>query len=177
MMTSSFINVKKLHIELQELTSLHGKPTFDTLQKILTQLKENASSIPTNLGGVGHRCIGEILSPTSYHNLVPLAPFIGPTPPGTLTVPAKSIQFVISLLKTQHNKALKTYHIYLLIQRELIHKVLDAVESKYLTRLRNRLTGQVPNNICALFFQLVQAYIKITAKNLWEWYDAVVSMS
>jgi len=115
-MTSSFINVKELYFELQKLTRLHGEPTFDTLQKMLTQLKANASSVPTNLGREGHRFIGAILSPASYHTLAPATPFIGPTHPGTLIVSTNSTQYAIALLKTQHEEALKMYHLYLLVQ-------------------------------------------------------------
>ena len=144
---------------------------------MLTQLKANASSVPTNLGGGGHRFIGAILSPASYHTLAPLTPFIGPTHIVTLIVPPNSTQYVISLIKTQHDEAIIMYHLYLLVQQAIIQQFLDAIESKYLTCLHNRLIGQVPSIIYALIFQLLQVYGKITPKILWEQYDAVASMS
>ena len=69
------------------------------------------------------------------------------------------------------------YHLYLLVQQAIIQQFLDAIESKYLTCLHNRLIGQVPSIIYALIFQLLQVYGKITPKILWEQYDAVASMS
>ena len=62
-MTSSSINVKELYFEFQELTPVHGEPIFETLQNLLAQLKANASSVPTSLGGGGHGFIVDILSP------------------------------------------------------------------------------------------------------------------
>ena len=150
-MTTS-INVKELYFEFQELTPLNGEPTFDTLQKILTQLKSNASSVPTNLGGSGHGLIGAILSTASYATLAPLTPFQGPTHPGTLTVPPNSTQYVISLLKTQYSDAMRSYHLNLIFQCFLIQQILVAIEIKYLTLLRNMLSSQVPNGIWVLLF-------------------------
>ena len=66
---------------------------------------------------------------------------------------------------------MRTYYLYLLVQRALIQQVLDEIEFKYLTRLHHRLTRQVPSDIRALLFQLVQAYGKITPKNLRERYE------
>ena len=114
------INVKELYFEFQELALLNNEPAFDTLQKLLTQLKANASSVPTNLGGGGHEFIGAILSTALYTTLAPLTPFIGLTHPGTLTVPPNSTKYAISLLKTQIDKAVRTYHLYLFVQRALI---------------------------------------------------------
>ena len=37
--TSSYINVKEIYVELQELTPLYGKLTFDTLQKMMAEGK------------------------------------------------------------------------------------------------------------------------------------------
>ena len=87
---------------------------------MLTQLKANASSIPKNLGGGGHVFIGAILSAASYSILAPLTLFLGPTHPGTLTVPPNLTQYAITLSKTQHDDAMRNYHLYLLVQRVLI---------------------------------------------------------
>ena len=81
------INVKELYFEFQELTPLNGKPAFSTLQKMLTQLKVKASSVPANIGSGGGGFIGAILSVASYVTLAPLTPFISPTHSGTLIVP------------------------------------------------------------------------------------------
>ena len=38
--------------------------------------------------------------------------------------------------------------------RAVIQQVLEAIGPKYLTRLRNKVTGQVPSDICLLFSSL-----------------------
>ena len=135
------INVKELYFEFQELTPLNGKSAFNTLQKMLTQLKANARFVSKHLGGGGHGFIGAILSTASYATLAPLTMFPGPTHPGTLSIPPNSTQYAIVLLKIQYDDAMRSYHLYLLVQRALIQQVLDTIERKYLIRLRNSLTG------------------------------------
>jgi len=120
--------------------------------------------------------IGAILFTASYTILAPLTLFLGPTHPGTVTVPPNLTQYEISLLKMQYDDAMRTYHLYLLVQCALIQQVLDAIESKYLTRICNRLTGYVPNDIRALHFQLFQAYGVKTPKNSCERYEKLASM-
>ena len=132
--------------------------------------------MPPNLAGGGHSLIEAVISPMSYATLDQLTLFIGLTHPGTLTVPPNSTKYAIFLLKTQHNDAMRTYLLYLLVQRALIQIVIDTIESKYLTWLRNRLTGQVLNDIWDLLFQLFQVYGKIIPKNLREHYEKVASM-
>ena len=98
-MISVSINVKYLYFEYKELTPLHGELAFNTLQKLLSWMKENASSVPRNLGKGRHGCIWIILSIASYATLDPLTPFLLLIPPGILTVLAGSTQYEIALQK------------------------------------------------------------------------------
>ena len=175
-MTSMSINVKDLYFQFKELTPLHDEPTFVTLQTLRQQMKSNTSSIPTSLGGGGHDFIQIRLSMASYTTLARTRLLLAPTHPGTLIVPASSTQYEISLFKTKHKEALHDYHIYLFVQRSLIQQCLDAIELNYLTFLCNRLTGQVPNHICAFLFQLFQAHGQIMPKHFRKYYDVVASM-
>ena len=73
--TMTSVNVKELYFEFQEITPPNVKQEFDTLQKMLTQLKANASSVPTSLDKGRHSFIGAILATVSYTTLEPLTPF------------------------------------------------------------------------------------------------------
>ena len=85
-------------------------------------------------------------------------------------------QYKTTLAKTQHDKASRIFLEYNLIMRALIYQVLEAIGPKYLTRLRNRVTGQVPANIQLLFSSLFAIYGKLSANQLKEKYDEVASM-
>ena len=60
--------------------------------------------------------------------------------------------------------------------RARIQQVLEAIGLNYLTRIRNRVTGQVPADIRLLFSSLFAIYGKISANQLREKYDEVASM-
>jgi hypothetical protein len=62
-----------------------GKPTFLTLQDLLKDIKENATSVSCPLGGGAHGYLGAVLSPAKYATIAQIA-FIIPTNPGTMAV-------------------------------------------------------------------------------------------
>ena len=64
-----------------QVTPLVGEPTYATLKTLKDQLKANAASIPTTLGGGNHGYLGLILSPATYATISPTA-FIEPAYPG-----------------------------------------------------------------------------------------------
>jgi hypothetical protein len=71
-------------------TKIIGTPSFQTLIKLKLDLQENASSVPSNLGGAQNGCLGLILSAPAYHALVGNnatgvpQPFTAPTFPGAV---------------------------------------------------------------------------------------------
>ena len=63
------------------VNSINGKPTFTTLYKLQSQIKANASSVPSTLGGGRHGHLGLVLTPVKY-NTISLIPFVKPRDPG-----------------------------------------------------------------------------------------------
>jgi hypothetical protein len=52
MMLSRIPSVKDTYFQHKVLTKVHGKPTYETLQNLSTELKaSNAGSVPSTLGG------------------------------------------------------------------------------------------------------------------------------
>ena len=111
-------------------------------------------SIPSTLGGSQHGYVGVILSLVTYDNLALIQPSIALIYPGIFNVVHPTTQYGIVLDKTLHNKEVRTFQSYQLIQRALIQKELEAVEDKYLSNLRNRITEQVPSDIRYLVLHL-----------------------
>ena len=113
--------------------------------------KANCSSVPCMLVGGAHGYSGILLSATTYATLAPTTPFVIPLHPGVLLVPVVSTQYEIALIKTTHDETLRVSQEYNLVIRALIQQVLEAIDPKYLTRLRIRVISQVPSDICLLF--------------------------
>ena len=134
-------NFRDLYFEHKSLTRIIGEPTLSRLHLMLLQLKANISSIPSTLGGGQHGYIGVILSPVTYATLNHMQPFEPPIHPGILQVNLPAMQYEIALAKTLHNESICTFHSYLLIQRALVQQVLKVIDEKYVSSLRNRITG------------------------------------
>ena len=177
MSTRATTNVRENYFEHKDLSRIVGEPVFESLHHMLLQVKANLSSVPSTLGGGAHGYAGAILSVTTYATLAPTTPFITPVHPGILTVPAGATQYAIAFAKTQHDELMRVFSEYQLVQRATIQQVLEAINPKYVKRLRNRITGQVPTDIRLLMMSLFAIYGRISANNLKEKYDSVATMS
>ena len=62
MMLSRIPSVKYTYFQHKVLTKVHGKPMYETLQVLTTELKANAGSVPSTLGGGSHGHLGFLLS-------------------------------------------------------------------------------------------------------------------
>ena len=51
MATNSAVNYRELYFEYPDLTKIHGEPTFETIKTIEDELKANAQSVYSTLGG------------------------------------------------------------------------------------------------------------------------------
>ena len=80
MMLSNTTHYRNLYFEHNNLTRISGEPTFASLHNILLELKANAVSVPSQLGGGAHSFIGIVLFNPTYATLVPMTPFITPVP-------------------------------------------------------------------------------------------------
>ena len=153
-------NVGGLYFEHKNLARIVGELVFDGMHQMLLEVKANLSSVPSTLGGGEHRYAGAILSILTYATLAPVTSFITPAYPGFLTVPAGVTQYTIALLKTYRDEALRIFFKYQLVQRATIQQFLEAINAKYVSRLRDRVTGQVPTDIRLLMMSLFQIYGK-----------------
>ena len=77
--SSSFPNYRDTAFEYPDLTVITGEPTYESLTVLLNQLKANARSVQTSLGGGQNGYLGLLLSPEQCAILAPTTPFIYPT--------------------------------------------------------------------------------------------------
>ena len=63
------------------VTKITGEPNYESLKNLKDELKANAASIPTTLGGGTHGYLGLILSPAAYATIA-TTQFIEPIYPG-----------------------------------------------------------------------------------------------
>jgi hypothetical protein len=63
------------------LPSIQGEPAYHPLAAILSALKANTASIPSNKGGSANGYLGIIVSNDVYSTIAPGNPFVPPTNP------------------------------------------------------------------------------------------------
>ena len=165
MSTTSNTNFRNFYFEHKSLTRIVSKPTFSTLHLMLLQLKANTNSIRSTLVRGQHGYIRVILSPVTYATLAPIQYFESPVHPGILQIEYPATQYEIAFAKTLQDESVRTFQFHKLIQRALVHQVLEAVEDKYLSSLRKNITGQVPYGIKGLVSHLFRVYGKINPQN------------
>ena len=94
MMLSRVPSVKDTYFQHKVLTKVHGKSTYETLQVLTTELKANAGSVPSTLGGGSHVHLGFLLSDIRYATLQDTAPWVTPGNPGPFDPPAGTAAFI-----------------------------------------------------------------------------------
>ena len=154
-------DLKELYFEHKILDRILGEPDFPQLHSLLRACKANACSVPSTLGGGQNGYVGMLVSAVAYASLAPGTPFIAPVHPGGLPPLPNGTQYQIAQLKSQHDESKRVYEEYILMQRALIAQVISVLDAKYLSALRNRVTGQLPSDIRAIFLYLFKVYGKI----------------
>ena len=84
---ASTVNYRDTHFERAQLTPICGKPTYDTVHKLWNEVKANARSVYSNLGGGTHGHLGLVLMTAQYAAISTIA-FTRPDHPGPLAIPS-----------------------------------------------------------------------------------------
>ena len=108
MTSNSSVNYKYSYFKHPVLTKIRGESTYETLHYLKNELKANASSVPTTLGGVNHGYIGMILTPAEYHRITPTDPSTRPPNPGVLFPNQSGTVTQIASVEDTHRTTKKT---------------------------------------------------------------------
>ena len=148
------------------LPPIVGKPTYQTLKELKDQLKANAASIPTTLGGGNHGYLGLILSPAAYATISPTA-FVEPAYPGQHpAIPAGTNAATTSAIIRHHTKDTRQWREFKNVSTALKNQLLSAVDDIYVRALRDRHVGYMNQSICNLLNHLFNNYGNITQLEL-----------
>ena len=162
MTSTSSINYKDSYFEHPVLTEICGEPTYETLNHLKKELKANARSVPTTLGGGNHGYLGMILTTAEYRRIAPTYPFTWPPNPGVLVPNPRP-----NCKRRKHaslNK--KLYLDTLLLEKTFIKQIIEAIDNKYLAALRNPINGQITPLVPIILKFLHNNYGRITPKQL-----------
>ena len=96
-----------------------GRPNYDTLHLLHNEIKYNAISVQSNLGGGQHGYLGLVVRPTTYV-MISKNHFVNPVHPGTLIIPVLQTHQNQDELKRHYSKNLRIFHQMGEVERALI---------------------------------------------------------
>ena len=169
-------NFMETHFNFPTLTPIRGEPTADTLIALRKQLKANAKTVPSNLGGgtLGH--LGLVIPPARY-GLLSNVPFARPTHPGPLVIPPGTAQHAAATMRDLHQEQLRVFMEVNVVDQALKQQISQAIEPDYL----NALCDLTSNSITAPVFEVLDflgnTYGKVTEEQLQEKEDRLNRMA
>ena len=125
--TSGSINYIE-SFEIPVLTKIQGEPTADLLILLQLELKANASSVYSNLGGGTYGHLFLVIPPAQY-NLLSNTVFTRPLRPGPLTIPIVTTSAMIVVVKDQYNEQLCLFREINGVEKALISQIVSAINA------------------------------------------------
>ena len=167
------IDYAATYFQISKLTPIHGEPDFSSLRVLRDELKANAGSVTTTLGGGHLGYLGLLLSPEDYNRVAPATPFARPPNPGPLVIPIGTTQHAATRMKEDHTEELRIFRECIDVEQALIKQVLEAIQDRYTKCLRNRLTQRVDMTVEELLLTLFQRYGFVTQHQLAEFESSI----
>jgi hypothetical protein len=165
-MMSKIPSVNDTYFQHKVLTKVHGTPTYETLMTLSTELKANASSVPSTLGGGLYGHLGLILSAERYATLANSVPWTNPGNPGPFAPPAGATAAQLEAAKDVWRELKYSFDFYQATEKALIAQVVDSIDPIYLRALLNRATGQYASGIRDVLLHLFSTHGKITPQQV-----------
>ena len=140
------------------ITPITSKPNYALLKNLKDQLKANAASIPTTLGGGNHSYLGFILSPSAYATIT-TTPFQELNYPGQHpTIPTRTNAANTSTIICHHTKDLRQWCKCKNIITALKKQFLSAIVNIYIRALKDCHVGYMYQTIHAISHHLFENY-------------------
>ena len=170
------VDYKTTCFEHPKLTKIHGESTFETLKVVEDELKANAQSVYSPLGGGQHGHLGLVIDPFQY-TTASMVPFIVPPAPGAFNILANESPHVAQARLAQYNTNMRTFREVMGVKKALIQQLVQAIDAAYLKPLRNSMTNTLEhNNVYDILAHLFQNYGHISPQKLKEYEDQVREM-
>jgi hypothetical protein len=160
------IDYKNQYFEYPALTTIQGLPSFDDLYKMEKEIFANAMSVQTTLGGGEYGHLGLVMQDTEYTNLPSATTYVRPENPGVLTIPTDATQHSTATQKSYHDLKLRMFWESQGVHRAIMQQIIKAIDTKYLTPLRNRKIGAITKPISEVIKYLKTTYGHVTIEQL-----------
>ena len=154
-------NYRDAYFQHADLTPIRGEPKNDTLRTLINELKANAQTVHSNLGGGANGHLGIVLMPHKYAVVAPGTPYNRPGFPGALVIPPNTTNVQAEMLRAAHSEELREFHECEAVHNALIQQVVKAVEPMYIKALRNPVTQAFVVPLNEILQHLMKVYGKL----------------
>lgn len=156
------IDYKNNVFELPVLTRIIGEPSTATLIDLRNELRCNAQSVTTTLGGGKYGHLGLVMSDTLYATLPNAVPYVRPAYPGPFRVSnANATEAEVTQEKSDYDESMRLWREVEAVERALVQQIVAAVEPKYLKALRNQITTKIMRDVKGILSYLFDNYGKV----------------
>ena len=155
------------YFKYKTLTPIQGAPTNKTLKRLKQELRANASSVKSDLGGGDHVYLGLVLTDINFTTVGVATDFTAPVFPITpLVIPIGTDQVQALNLREQYKDAKRAYYECKNVEKALQRHIQDAIEDKYLESLENEDTQIIQADIPDVLTYLNDTYGKIPSEEV-----------
>ena len=157
-------NFRENYFQHPELTKIIGEPNHTSLTTLLNELKANAQSVHSNLGGGAHGHLGLVLSTLDYASVAPMTPYVRPRFPGSFVLENNVTNMQAQMLRDQHAENLRQFQEVEAVHNALVQQVIQAVDPMYLKALRNPITHALNVPLNQILQHLIDVYGTLTPR-------------
>ena len=164
-MIHAAVDYATAYFQYPSLDKIPGEPSYTSLKDLKRQIKANAISVVSDLGGGQFGHLGLVLSPEDYA-LISDIPYVRPEHPGVLDIPVGTAHHEAVRLRDEYHENNRLFRETLQVERAIIKQIVAAVDSEYLKELRDDATHTITMSVPEVLNHLFLHYGQVDSEVL-----------
>ena len=158
-------------------TLIRGVPNYENIKRVKTELRANASSVDTELGGGDHGYLGLVLSNTEYLAVpgVNGNMFLPPVYPGALVIRPTATAVEALQRRESHNEQIRLYRECQNVEKAILKHLQNSFQSQYLEAFVDEDTALLSSDIPTILSHLFTRYGQVTGDEVRTYQTEVLS--
>ena len=170
------VDLKQTFFDYPELSKISGEPTLGSLMTLRNELKANAQSVTTTLGGGANGHLGLVLSAQAYEQIAPGTPYIRPVLP-EMDVDNNDTRYILAQKRLDYDTDLALYREFVAMERILIQQIVNAIDGKFLKAIRSKTTNKINKTIPDILTYLFETYGDVSPQELMSLRSQIENMT